>query len=243
MKRIAILGYGILGFILFNLSLIYFIAFIANAPILPTKLDAESTGDLPTTILINLTLIALFGIQHSFMARPKFKQWWTKFIPAMIERTTYVICASLLILLLCAFWRPLPTILWEVKNPLLIWMLWGIFGLGWIFGMFASGLIDFFDLMGLRQVFAYFRNIPYIPPKFRVVSVYKYVRHPIMLGTLIGLWVMPYMTVGHLLLATGLSIYILIGIIYEERDLESILGKEYQAYRKSTPSLIPFLKR
>jgi len=221
MEKIIVLGYGVLGVFLFNLSLICFIGSIANISFFPYLIDDHPRGDLFSAFLINLLLIAIFGLQHSVMARPQFKRWLTKFIPAELERTTYVICASLLLFFLCAFWYPIPEIIWDIQHPLGEQVLWGLFGFGWLLGMFSSGLIDFFDLMGIRQVYSYVRKIPYIPPRFRVISIYHYIRHPVMLGTLIGLWATPFMTLGHLLLAGGFTIYIFIGIHWSEPRIAS----------------------
>ena len=241
MKKFVVLGYGMIGFLLFHMSLIYFIGFMANFSFLPRTLDSDPRGDPLVSILVDIVLIVLFGLQHSMMARPQFKKWWIKWTLPAVERTTYVILASLLLWVLCWYWHPVPIVIWEVNDRLSFLLLWGLFWFGWIFGIFASGLIDLSDLMGLRQVYAYFYNTQYSPPEFKVVSIYRYIRHQIMLGTLIGLWATPKMTIGHLLLAMGLTIYIFIGIVYEENDLIQTFGSKYQEYRRMTTAILPFV--
>lgn len=239
MRRAVALVYGVFGFLLFHVSLLYFIGFLANLSFLPKTLDTGEETSVWVAVLINTTLIALFGLQHSIMARPKFKQWWAKYLPVAIERSTYVVLASLILLLLAWQWRPLPGVVWQVTTPTGYWFWVGLFYFGWIFSTFAAGLIDLFDLMGLRQVYFHWRNLPYTPPEFKIVSIYRYIRHPIMLGTLLGLWATPTMTVGHLLLAIGLTLYIFIGIAYEEKDMVDLLGEKYLEYKKRTNKISP----
>ena len=210
MGRILALIYGIFGFLLFNASLIYFILFIS--PTFEAQLMNSGT-EVPfvQALFINILLIILFGVQHSVMARPLFKDWWTKIVPMPIERSTYVVIASLFMILLCGLWQPLPELVWNVENHLAYWVLIGLFGFGWLFSLYATFLINQFDLLGLRQVFLYWRVKPYTPVPFKVVSVYKYIRHPIMSGTIIGLWATPTMSMGHFVLAIGFTVYIFIG--------------------------------
>ncbi|CAK0741994.1 methanethiol S-methyltransferase [Gammaproteobacteria bacterium] len=159
MKRIAVFGYGIIGFLLFHTSLLYFIGFIANLSFLPKTIDSGEAGAPLPALLLNSVFIVLFGLQHSIMARPKFKRWWANFLSEAIERTSYVVLASLLILMLSWHWQPLPTVVWRVTAPAGYWLLFGLFWCGWIFAMFASGLIDLFDLIGLCQVYAYWKDL------------------------------------------------------------------------------------
>jgi protein-S-isoprenylcysteine O-methyltransferase Ste14 len=239
MNRILAFIYGVCGFLLFNATLIYFIIFIS--PIFEPKLiDVGTEVAFAQALLINTLLMTVFGLQHSVMARPKFKQWWLKIIPIPIERSTYVFMASLLLILLCWLWQPLPAVVWQVENPIGYGILVGLFWFGWLFSLFATFLIDQFDLIGLRQVYLYLRGQPYTPVPFKVISVYKYIRHPIMLGTIIGLWATPSMSVGHLMLAIGFSIYIFIGIRLEEKDMMDIHGEFYQKYRQKTSMVMPF---
>jgi len=241
MKRIAVFCYGIVGFLLFNASLLYFVGFIGNLSFLPKVIDSDPVVPLLPAILSNVTLISIFGLQHSLMARPRFKRWIYKFLDESIERSTYVILSSLFLFMLSWHWQPLPMMLWNVTDPIRYSILNGLFWFGWGLAIFSSGLIDLLDLTGIRQVSAYLKNIPHSPPEFKIKSIYRYIRHPIMLGTLIGLWATPSMTAGHLLLSVGFSVYIFIGIIYEERDLEKILGDEYQNYQQTTKIIIPFV--
>ena len=241
MSKILIFGYGLFNFLLFNLALIYFVGFMGNF-IVPKTIDSGVTIPPVQALLINLALIALFGIQHSVMARPKFKQWLLKIIPEPIERSTYVLLATLMLILLCWQWQPIPdVIIWQVENPFGYWTLWGLFGFGWLFSLFATGLIDQFDLLGLRQIYQYLGDKPYQPVPFKVVAVYQYIRHPIMLGTIIGVFATPTMTIGHLLLALGFTIYIFIGIYFEEKDMLRTHGDRYVKYQQETTMLIPKL--
>lgn len=235
-----VLFYSIIGFLLFNVSLIYFVGFIGNLSFIPKTIDCCKTSEPLYSIINNIILILAFGLQHSIMARQSFKKWWHKFIPEAIERTTYVVFASLLLLMLSWYWLPLPFIVWEITRPVGYWVLSGLFWFGWLFATFSSGLIDLLELTGVRQGYCYAKNIPLPPPKFKVIFVYQYIRHPIMLGTLIGLWATPTMTIGHFLLSVSFSIYIFIGILYEEKDLIRTFKEEYIEYKQSTNSLIPF---
>ena len=241
-KRLAFI-YGMCSFLLFNATIVFFIFFIS--PIFDRQLiDMGTEVAFAQAIFINGLLMILFGIQHSVMARPQFKQGWLKFIPAPIERSTYVLIASLFLILLCWLWQPLPNKVWEVENPIGYGVLIGLFCFGWLFSVFATFLIDPSDLSGLRQVYQYLHDKPYTPVPFQVVSVYKYIRHPIMLGTMIGLWATPTMSVGHLMLAIGFSLYIFIGIRLEEKDMRDIHGEFYKQYQQKTSMIIPlFLKK
>ncbi|HDN25922.1 MAG TPA: isoprenylcysteine carboxylmethyltransferase family protein [Thioploca sp.] len=240
MGKILAFVYGVIGFLLFNATFIYFIVFISN--IFEPKL-IDSGAEVPTALalLINLGLISLFAVQHSVMARPGFKQWWLKIVPTPIERSTYVFISSLLLILLCWQWQPLPDRVWQVENPIGYWVLIGLFWFGWLFSFFAGSQIDQSDLIGLRQVYLYWRGKPYTEVPFKVVSVYKYIRHPIMLGTIIGLWATPTMSVGHLILAIGFTVYIFIGIHFEEKDMKALHGESYDKYRQETSKVLPIL--
>ena len=238
MNKILAFGYGLFSFLLFNLTLLYFVGFMGNF-IVPKTIDSGITIPLLQALSINIILIALFGIQHSVMARPKFKQWWLKIIPEPIERSTYVLLATLMLILLCWQWQPLPTVIWQIDNPLGYWIMWGFFGFGWLFSLFATGLIDQFDLLGLRQVYQYLHGKPYQPVPFKIVAIYRYIRHPIMSGTILGIWATPLMTVGHLLLALGFTIYIFIGVYFEEKDMLRTHGDNYTKYQQETTMFIP----
>jgi protein-S-isoprenylcysteine O-methyltransferase Ste14 len=240
MGKILAFVYGVTCFLLFNAIGIYFLVFIS--PFFEPKLiDSGAEVPFAKAFLINLGLIIFFGLQHTVMARPTFKQWWTKVIPTHVERSTYVLAACLALMLLCWQWQPLPAVIWHIENPIGYWALVWLFVFGWLFSFFAASLIAQFDLIGIQQVYLYWRDKPYTPPPFQVVSVYKYIRHPIMLGTIIGLWATPTMSVGHLLLATGFTVYIFIAIHFEEKNMVESYGKLYQKYQQETSKLIPFL--
>jgi methanethiol S-methyltransferase len=241
--RIFALGYGILGYLLFNASLLYFIGFIGNI-VVPKTIDTGPEVPILQAFLVDTLLIILFGLQHSVMARPWFKRIWLTLIPIPIERSTYVLLSSIAILLLCGFWQPLPQVIWQVENSIGSITLWALFWFGWLFSLYATFLIDHFDLMGVRQVYLYWRGIPYTSVPFQVRTVYNYIRHPIMLGTLIGMWATPMMSVGHLWLSIGFSLYILIGSRLEERDMKNVHGEFYENYRQKTSMIVPsFFKR
>ncbi|OQW91313.1 MAG: hypothetical protein BWK79_17190 [Beggiatoa sp. IS2] len=241
LKTLALI-YSIICFLLFNFIFLYFIGFIGNL-VIPYSIDAGESAALIPAIVINVILISLFGIQHSIMARPRFKQWWITLILEPLERSTYVLCSCLVMILLCWYWQPLPQVIWQVDNTVGSVLLLGLFWGGWLFSFFASFLISHFELLGVRQVYFYWQGKEYVPVPFKIVSVYKYVRHPIMLGTLIGLWATPKMTVGHLLLATGLTLYIFIGLYFEEKDLKTLYGKAYEEYQRKTGRIIPLFVR
>jgi protein-S-isoprenylcysteine O-methyltransferase Ste14 len=182
----------------------------------------------------------LFAVQHTIMARSGFKQWLTRFIPAAAERSTFVLAASLILAALCYYWRPLSGIVWQVDSALLAGLLWTICAAGWLLLFASSYMIDHYDLFGLRQVWMYFHRREYTQPRFVTRWLYRYIRHPLMLGILLGVWAIPVMTQGHLLLAIGLTAYILVGIGYEERDLVRYLGMPYRKYQQTVPRLFPW---
>jgi methanethiol S-methyltransferase len=196
---------------------------------------------LGEAILVNMVLVGLFAVQHSVMARPAFKAWWTRFVPQPIERSTYVLLASLSLALLYWQWRPMLTPIWEVEGGVLRAALVGLSLAGWLMGLYSSFIIDHFDLFGLRQVYLHLRRRPYTYPPFAIKSLYRMVRHPLMVGILIGIWSTPTMTLGHLLFAALLTGYIVVGVTLEERDLARHLGGEYAAYRAETPMFVPSL--
>ncbi len=243
MSRTLVFIYGILCYLIFNAVFIYFIGFLGDF-IVPKTIDFGG-NDLPLVqaVAINFCLIALFGLQHSLMARSGFKHWWLKKVPIQLERSTYVLLSSLLLLIIFWWWQPVPTVIWKVTHPLGYWAMIGLFSGGWLFTLYATFLINHYDLMGLRQTYLYWRGQAYTPVQLSVKSVYNYIRHPIMLGTLICLWATPSMTVGHLLFAGGFSIYIFIGIYFEEQDMLNIEGEFYQKYRQKTSMLMPIFTR
>ena len=239
MKRIAAFTYGLVAYVIFFLSFLYAIAFVGGF-LVPRTVDAGGpTEGTVTALLVNAGLLGLFAIQHSVMARPAFKRWWTKIVPPSVERSTYVLFSSLALILLFWQWRPMPGVVWEVEAPLARNGLWALFASGWLLVLVSTFLINHFDLFGLRQVWLRLREKPYRPLKFRLNSLYRFVRHPLLLGFLIAFWAVPTMTVGHLLFAFATTGYILVGVRLEERDLVKAHGRAYEEYRKSTPMLIP----
>jgi protein-S-isoprenylcysteine O-methyltransferase Ste14 len=238
MGGIASVIYGLIVYLLFLGTFLYAIAFVGNFTV-PKTIDSGKAGPLIPAVLINLHLLGLFALQHSVMARPAFKRWWTKFVPMPVERTTYVLLASLMLLILYWQWRPMPDPIWSVSHPVGIVVLYAIFWIGWATVLISTFLINHFELFGLQQVYARFRGRTPPPPTFKSPFIYKWVRHPIYLGFLLAFWATPTMSTGHLLFAVATSGYILIGIYLEERDLIALFGDQYRRYREHVSMLVP----
>lgn len=238
MKPISIL-YGLISYAVFFASFLYAIGFSGNL-LLPKTIDSGNPSGLAVSLVINLSLLGLFAIQHTIMARPGFKVWWITIIPKQLERSTFVLVASLILLLLFWQWRPMTGTVWNVENSIGAGIIWAIFGLGWVMVLVSTFLINHFDLFGLRQVYLHFQDKDYSDVKFQTTGLYKIVRHPIMLGFIIAFWAAPHMTVGHLLFAIGTTAYIVIGVHFEEHDLKAYLGDEYSTYQGEVPMLCPF---
>jgi len=239
--RLLALAYGLFGYLFFLASFgVYWVAFLADrwVPITVNQRPGEAVSP-GLAVTIDLALVLLFGLQHSVMARPGFKRWWTRIVPPALERSTYVLLASFFLTLLMLLWQPIPGVVWQVESTAGQTVLWALFALGLPFGVVASFQIDHFDLFGLRQVWLQFRGRPYTPPEFTQPWLYRVVRHPIQLGVLLLLWPLPTMTAGHLLLAVSMTIYVLIGLYFEERDLLASFGERYRSYRRRVPGLIP----
>jgi protein-S-isoprenylcysteine O-methyltransferase Ste14 len=249
MKRTLVLTYGIINYALGAGGLVALIAFIFNLvpgyasgfPV-DANIDAAQTSSIWLAIAINLGLISLFAVQHSVMARPAFKQWLTRSMPKAAERSTYMLATAIVTFTLILGWQPIPDVIWQAENPLVHNSLLAIGLGGWALVFYATFLINHFDLFGLRQVWLYFTGREYSHLPFKLTGLYKYVRHPIMTGVFIGLWFTPVMTLGHLVLACGLSAYILIGVYHEEKDLVQNFGQRYRKYQAMTGRFIPVFK-
>jgi methanethiol S-methyltransferase len=239
MVRLAFLLYSVFAYAVFFGAFLYLIAFVANVAV-PLTVDVGPAVSPAVALWVDLALIALFGLQHSVMARPAFKRWFTRFVSPAIERSTFVLASSLVLVLLFWAWRPLPTTIWRAEGALGTVLL-AACALGWGTVLLSTFLINHFDLFGLRQAWLHFLQRPLTPLAFRTTLLYRLVRHPIMLGFLIAFWFTPHMTAGHLLFAAGMTVYILIGVRHEERDLVHALGDTYVRYRRETPAFIPGL--
>ncbi|HYQ72508.1 MAG TPA: isoprenylcysteine carboxylmethyltransferase family protein [Gammaproteobacteria bacterium] len=236
--RCLVLFYGLLAYAVFFGVFAYFIAFVADL-FVPRTVNHGPEVPPALAAVTNLSLIMLFAVQHTGMARSAFKHWLTRFMPVAAERSTYVLAASLMLGTLCYFWRPLPGIVWQVDSTAFAGLLWTVCAAGWLLVFAASFMTSHSDLFGLRQVWLYFQRREYTHTPFVTRWLYKYIRHPLLLGLLLGIWSIPVMTQGHLLLAVGLTVYILVGIGYEERDLVRYLGMPYRKYQQTVPRLFP----
>jgi protein-S-isoprenylcysteine O-methyltransferase Ste14 len=238
MQLLAVV-YGTVCYLIFLATFLYAIGFIGNL-VVPKTIDSGPQVPLTEALIVDLLLLGLFAVQHSVMARPGFKRWWTRLIPVPVERSTYVLVSSLLLMLLFWQWRPVPGAVWELQQPMTVIVLWGLFGTGWFVVLISTFLIDHFDLFGLRQVVLYATGTPYSPPPFRVTALYRVVRHPIMLGFIIAFWATPVMTWGHFLFALMTTAYIVVAVHLEERDLKVAHGRAYEEYQRRVSMLVPW---
>jgi methanethiol S-methyltransferase len=242
MNRILTISYGAASYLIFLAAFLYAIGFVGDI-LVPRSVDAGIAAPLGEALIVNVLLLGLFAVQHSLMARPAFKRWWTRFVPKTIERSTYVLVSSLLLFLLFWQWRTMPAVVWDVTWPAGRAGLWVMFAVGWSMVLAATFMISHFDLFGLRQVYLAWRGQPYTDLEFRTTLLYRLVRHPIMLGFIIAFWATPTMTAGHLLFAVATTAYILIALQLEEHDLVAGLGDQYREYRSRVPMLLPWLHR
>lgn len=241
LSRIGALAYGTLAYGAYLVAITYAIGFVGNW-VVPKSIDSGTPGALVPSLLINGLLLSLFVVQHTVMARPAFKRWWTRIVPPAAERSTFVLAASLILLATFWLWRPLPAVVWQASHPALVWGLSALSLAGWGIVFAASFMVSHFDLFGLRQAWLRFRGRAYRPVGFRLVGLYRLVRHPLMVGFLIAFWATPVMTVGHLFFAIMTTGYILMGIWFEERDLVREHGEQYEVYRRTTGALVPRLR-
>lgn len=236
-KRILIFLYGVICYAIFFGTFLYAIGFIGNFGV-PVTIDGEPTRPFGEALAINIALLTLFAVQHSVMARPAFKRWWTQYVPDAAERSTYVLASSLCLIVLFAFWEPMGGVIWSVQDPMGQAVLYAIFALGWATVLVSTFLINHFDLFGLRQVWLQLLGRPYTPLKFGTPVFYRYVRHPLYVGWLMAFWATPQMTAAHLVFALVTTGYILFAIRLEERDLMAA-HPEYAQYRQQVPMLVP----
>jgi protein-S-isoprenylcysteine O-methyltransferase Ste14 len=234
--------YGVIVYALFFCTFLYAIAFVGDLPV-PKTIDSGTPGPMLPTLIIDVLLLALFAVQHSVMARPWFKRQWTKLVPWPVERTTYVLFASIALVLLFRLWQPMPQPVWTAGGPGGIVFMQTVFWGGFALALASTFMINHFELFGLRQVYARMRGHELPKPVFKAPYLYKRVRHPIYLGFLLAFWATPNMTAGHLLFAVGTTCYILMGIYFEERDLIALFGDQYRRYRQQVSMLLPIARR
>ena len=237
-SRAAFLLYGVATYLFFLVVFVYMIGFVGGF-VVPKHIENGVLVDPLSAVLVDVVLLGLFAIQHSVMARPAFKRWWTRIVPPAAERSTFVLFASALLALIVWQWRPLPGVVWEVRNPIGIAVLHGVYFLGWGIVLYATCLIDHFELFGLRQTIGYAFGRPTAPAQFTERSLYRVVRHPLMLGFLIAFWAAPVMSPGRLLFAGVITAWVLLAIRIEESTLVEMHGEQYEGYRRRVPALLP----
>lgn len=240
--RIVALLYGALSYIGFLGVFLYLVGFVVDVAV-PRSVDRGIEAPTVQAVVIDFGLLLLFALQHSVMARPGFKKWWTRYVPTSIERSTYVLLSNAVLVLLYWQWRSIDTVVWQVDSAPARIAVYAVGGLGWLIALTSTFMIDHFELFGIRQVLTNLRSKPHQQKGFRVVLLYRLVRHPLMLGFLLAFWAAPTMTAGHLLFAAAITIYILVALQFEEHDLVMSLGEQYRRYRRGVPMLVPRVRR
>jgi len=241
MGRFMMFLYGLASYIVFFVTFLYAIGFVSGLAV-PKAIDTGTVVPMAEALIVNILLMSLFAIQHSVMARKQFKQWWTQYVPKSVERSTYVLFASLALVLLFWQWRPIPTVVWQVDDPQIAMAIAGLSFAGWLIVLTGTFLINHFELFGLHQVANNLAGRTMPAPRFRTPLYYKFVRHPIYLGFIIAFWAAPTMTIGHLLFAAVTTAYIIVGILLEERDLVDLFGDDYRRYKDRVSMLVPWRK-
>jgi methanethiol S-methyltransferase len=240
LKSIAFL-YGLVAYFAFFGTILYAIGFVMGLAV-PKTIDSGAVSSTTQALVVNLLLMALFAVQHSVMARKQFKEWWTQFVPKPVERSTYVLFASLTLMLLFWQWCPMPAVVWQIDEPDIAVAIATLALIGWVIVFTSTFLINHFELFGLHQVASNLAGLDMPTPRFRTPLYYKFVRHPIYLGFIIAFWAAPTMSVGHLLFAAVTTAYIFVGILLEERDLVDLFGDDYRRYRERVSMLFPWRK-
>lgn len=238
-KLIAFI-YGSVSYVVFLAAFLYSIGFVGNI-VVPKSIDSGTEAPFVTALVVNIALLLLFAVQHNVMARPAFKKWWTRIVPTSIERSTYVLLSSLILMLLFWQWRPMTGVIWNVDHSIVVLVLHVIFWLGWLTVLLSTFMINHSDLFGLRQVYLNLRGQKYTMLAFKKTGLYRIVRHPLMMGFIIAFWSTPVMTAGHFLFAGVTTVWILFSIQLEESDLADF-HEEYKDYKKDTPMVIPIPK-
>jgi len=241
--RAIYLLFGVLAYCIFFATFLYMIGFVADLPGLPATVDSGLTTDMVTALIGDVALIAIFAIQHSVMARQRFKRAWTRIVPQAIERSMYVLITSLVLILLFVFWRPQPAPIWSIDNEIAVYVLWCLFALGWAIVLLSTFLLGHFELFGLQQVWFNLTGNTGAQPELRRPFFYRIVRHPLYSGFFIAFWATPGMSLGHLVFAIGMSIYMLLAIPHEERDLVTVFGDDYATYQREVGMLAPGVGR
>ena len=239
MSRSLTMLFALVAYAIFFATFLYLIAFVGNIAVVPRTVDIGPAAPVATAVVIDVALVALFGLQHSVMARKGFKAWWTRVIPVPAERSVYVLMASAALIILMGFWRPIDGMVWSVANPLGETVLWALFALGWGIVLLSTFLLNHFELFGLQQAWLHMRGRQAEPHQLRQPLFYKWVAHPLYSGFFLAFWATPHMSYGHLLLAAGVSVYMLIAIRYEERDLTNYYGEDYTSYRSGVGMIFP----